>query len=128
MKLWQSTILVFMIVISGLSNLILINEILNAKEKEVVSAIDLNLSETGRNQIAEDCNVAMLNLDTPIGTIIHNAQFSCAMEINDEDEPKTFEGLPTEERIMCETLDRIELSADGEGNYFFSPTSVRSMG
>jgi len=117
----------WVLMLSVLGNTILISDLVKAKEKEVVSAIDLNLSETARNQIAEECSVAMLNLDTPIGTIIHNAQFSCAMEINDEDEPETFKGLPAEDREMCETLDHVELYADGQGDYFFSPSSVRSQ-
>jgi len=66
---------------------------------------------------------AELNDKQTIGDIIHNKQFDCAMEINDENEPQDFDGLPDEMKTMCKTLEKIDLYYDDEGSYYFAKSS-----
>jgi len=110
--------------ISIMVNVLLLDILDKHVTKATTAIVDLNLSETARNQLAEDYNSAILNSDQSIGDIIHNAQFSCAMQINDEGEPSDFKGLPTENMKMCETIENIELYPDRQGEYYFAKSSV----
>lgn len=98
--------------------------------KVVTLEKDLNTSNEELVKMTDKYDVAMMNNNIPIGTVIKDAQFNCATDtyMRFSNEPElTVDQLPLEDRARCKALNKIDLFQDQNGDWYFDKSSGVNM-
>lgn len=84
---------------------------------------ELNITKEGLLRISEEYNIAMLNIDVPLGTQIHGAQFECNMMTFKNGREISYDQLPKEDGTRCKIFESIDLYQNLEGEWYFDKSS-----